>query len=60
MIRIIVKSVGVCPDGAVVGVAYRTFDIDAQRLEEFLRAHGSCYETHSIVGGELLEKDGLT
>lgn len=54
MIRIYVKIIGTCPEGSITGCQYKSFDVEADKLEKFLKdCHG--YESKSVVGAEVLE-----
>jgi len=53
MIRIIVKVVGLAPEGAHMDTIYKTFDIDAPALEKYLSESGA-YRGVTVVGAEPL------
>lgn len=58
MIRIIVKCTYSCPEGAVTGTKYRTFDVEAEELEKFLQSVNG-YEYRSVIGVSMMEKERL-
>ena len=55
MVRIVCEVVSNNPAGEHDGASYRTFDINADELEAFLRQYRGGYSIASVVGAELRE-----
>lgn len=54
MIRIIVKTYDLFPDGTSGPAEFRTFDVQAELLELFLAETGE-FRVRAVVGAELIE-----
>ena len=52
MIRLIVKTVCMCPEGAVTGSQWTSFDIHNDALEKTLLSGG--YSHSTVVGAEVI------
>ncbi len=56
MIRLIIREDACTGDGTGVAPGYRTFDVSAPELEEFL-ARERCFASARVVGAELLPEE---
>lgn len=56
MIRIICKQTNTCPEGTIVSVQYKTFDIKYEQLEAHLDSSGP-YSCISCIGAEVIPEE---